>query len=494
MVTSHSSTKDFLEAALRYVEPSGRMFAGLRTSQTIKPTSLPMADIERAVAMGKFERLDERLNAAVRRHHVLSEGMHGVNVFAVPEMKGRRRLITEPHLNCVLNKFELPKVAHPTRLARREALRTARYMLQMDFEAFYDAIPLPQSLRDFFLFRGKDHNYYRLCTLPTGASFSVAVGQAVTWTIVDIDTPVKVFTMIDNMLVAAEAGQEEEFLLAVRRILARIGKANLLTSPDRNELEAMSDDEPLRLAQGLTTFIGEKFEWSGRERVVRNSVKTVAKLRLALPTLTPPTRRQTDDPSPGFTCRSFVALVSLVMYAHHTTQMNPANTFTLLRAYRGVCSHVARGHDWDDPLPYLHPAAHAALIDIGWKLADNEWWHIGRTWQPTYENADYDLIVVTDASRGGWGAIVADQRCHEVHTYQQRWTPDQRQEVLRARSTVMQNPFRAKHSAHAEPYAAELMLRQLDAEGRLTPRTRVAMVTDHNAIVVAQRRLNGYCR
>jgi len=56
----------------------------------------------------------------------------------------------------------------------------------------------------------------------------------------------------------------------------------------------------------------------------------------------------------------------------------------------------------------------------------------------------------------------------------------------------MQNPFRAKHSAHAEPYAAELMLRQLDAEGRLTPGTRVAMVTDHNAIVVAQRRLNGY--
>jgi len=141
--------------------------------------------------------------------------MRGVNVFAVPEMKGRRRLITEPHLNCVLNKFVLPKVTHPTRLARREALRTARYMLQLDFKAFYDTIPLPASLRDLFVFRRKDHNYYRLRTLPTGASFSVAVGRAVTWTIVDVDAPVKLFTMIDNMLIAPEDGKEADFVHTV---------------------------------------------------------------------------------------------------------------------------------------------------------------------------------------------------------------------------------------------------------------------------------------
>jgi len=66
--------------------------------------------------------------------------------------------------------------------------------------------------------------------------------------------------------------------------------------------------------------------------MVRNSVKTVAKLRLALPRLTPTRANAEDDPLPTFTCRSFVALVSLIMYARHTTQMNPAYAFVLLRA------------------------------------------------------------------------------------------------------------------------------------------------------------------
>jgi hypothetical protein len=62
-------------------------------------------------------------------------------------------------------------------------------MLQLDFGAFYDDIPLPEDLRDLFsFFRTRKGNMYRLATLPTGARWSIAAGQAETWIIVDVDT------------------------------------------------------------------------------------------------------------------------------------------------------------------------------------------------------------------------------------------------------------------------------------------------------------------
>lgn len=159
---------------------------------------------------------------------VLPDGVHGVNAFAVPEMKGRRRLITEPLLNSVIAKHEIPRVEYATRLGRRQKLRSAAFMLQIDFEAYYDAIPIPETLRNMFVFKTQSAHgtFFRLRTLPTGARWSVAVGQSITRTIVDIETPVTVLTMIDNILIAAREDQETELVSAVRQILTRIRAAN----------------------------------------------------------------------------------------------------------------------------------------------------------------------------------------------------------------------------------------------------------------------------
>nr|CAJ2465746.1 unnamed protein product [Leishmania braziliensis] len=250
MPTKRASTKRFLQRIQCFLDPS--FYDGLRTSRTIKKCVLTTAEIQQAVEMGKFEPCPiSDIGAQVQ----LPEGMHGVNVFTVPELKGRRRLITEPLLNRVIPKHHVPRVHYDTRLGRRQRLRYARYMLQIDFEAYYDAIPIAATLRNKFVFRARhDGRYYRLRTLPTGARWSVAVGQAVTWTIVDIDTPVTITTLIDNILVAAREGQEREFVLAVRTVVARIKAANLMTSPNRDELEAMSDEEILQLASANTVF------------------------------------------------------------------------------------------------------------------------------------------------------------------------------------------------------------------------------------------------
>eukprot|EP00796_Vickermania_ingenoplastis_P006401 gene6401-gene4885 len=92
----------------------------------------------------------------------------------------------------------------------------------------------------------------------------------------------------------------------------------------------------------------EEYAWFEGERWIRNSIKTVAKLGLALQ-------------AERFSCRSFVSLVSLELYALHTTRMNPASAFQLLRAYRGVYRMVTEGVDWDSELPYLDARVHAKM-------------------------------------------------------------------------------------------------------------------------------------
>lgn len=471
--TTKDATKTHLRDSWRFMDPA--IFGGLQTSRTLRSTQLSQRDIDEAVAMGKFERCDSQAFSGSK----LPDGWHGVNVFTVPELKGRRRLITEPLLNAVIDTKEIPKVSYPSRLARRQSLRHATYMLQIDFEAFYDAIPIPEAIRNLFVFR-KGNAHYRLCTLPTGARWSVAVGQAITWNIVDIDSPVILHTMIDNIMIAARLGEEAEFIRAVRTIVERIGAANLMTSPDRGELERWTDEEILANAVENNTFIGEEYTWNGTERLVRNSIKTVAKLGLAMK-------------AKSFSCRSFVSLVSLILYALHTTRLNPASAFQLLRAYRGVYRAVNEGLDWDSELRYIDPGVYDKMIEIGTSLKENRWWNIADEVRPTYEESYFHHVVVTDASYAGWGAYMRCNSTGVVTACQQKW---ERGEVFNRtpydlEMTRKSGFFDAHHSAHAEPRAAQLALRQLERMG-IADGSRIALITDHFAIAHAQRRTNGF--
>eukprot|EP00796_Vickermania_ingenoplastis_P007534 gene7534-biopygen5122 len=97
-------------------------------------------DVSRAVEWGNVGRCPWTVHCCV----------HGLNLFTVFEAKGRRRTISELHLNKVLKKYELPLNSRTSRLQRRQKLRPARYMLHVDFEAFYDAMPLPENCTLFF--------------------------------------------------------------------------------------------------------------------------------------------------------------------------------------------------------------------------------------------------------------------------------------------------------------------------------------------------------
>eukprot|EP00796_Vickermania_ingenoplastis_P000437 gene437-biopygen365 len=106
-------------------------FSNMYTSRTIKAIALSTQDVQRAVQMHKFELCPPGTIWGT----TLPQTVHAVKVFTVPELKGRRRLITEPLLNGVIDESTIPRLAYPSRLTIRESLRHAKYMLQLDFEA-----------------------------------------------------------------------------------------------------------------------------------------------------------------------------------------------------------------------------------------------------------------------------------------------------------------------------------------------------------------------
>jgi hypothetical protein len=81
----------------------------------------------------------------------LSTDRHSVAVFWVAEHKGRRGMITQLALNGPVSKETVPRTFRPSRLSVRQNLNSARYMVQTDFDAFYDAIPLPETVRTCFV-------------------------------------------------------------------------------------------------------------------------------------------------------------------------------------------------------------------------------------------------------------------------------------------------------------------------------------------------------
>eukprot|EP00796_Vickermania_ingenoplastis_P003705 gene3705-biopygen2581 len=89
--TAKESTVEYLREAWRFMQPE--RYEGLMTSRDLKATQLSQAEIDEAIRMGKFEECSLPIDTGTRR---LPYGWHGVNVFTVPELKGRRRLITEP--------------------------------------------------------------------------------------------------------------------------------------------------------------------------------------------------------------------------------------------------------------------------------------------------------------------------------------------------------------------------------------------------------------
>eukprot|EP00796_Vickermania_ingenoplastis_P005109 gene5110-biopygen10096 len=142
-------------------------------------------------------------------------------------------------------------------------------------------------------------------------------------------------------------------------------------------------------------------------------------------------------------------------------------------------------------MEYLETGVRRDMQQLGREICVNKWWTIAEVRRPTYEDHDYGLICYTDASAAGWGAIVQSPEGRWVRTYQQKWIPDFVPGAQAPDHVKRSKHFSAKFSAHAEPRAVHILLKQLVKDG-VPDGTQIAVVTDHFPIVHAQKKLTGF--
>ena len=468
------------------------------TSRTIKSSKLSDKAIEARVAMGQYLETDWTS---------MPKGCHGVNAFFANEMKVdpidpkiRKRIVEESHLNdCVsadpkqaeaLGTEAIPNVRYRTRHEIRTTLKGCQYMLQIDFDAYYPSLPIgADAMRlQIVLHKGK---YYAMGVLATGARWSVCIGQALTWMIVDIDLDdyphTGIITIIDNILI--HSSDLTEFLAVVRKITDRIGAVKLQSTPPVAILAKMSDSDLAKKAMEVQVFAGEEYTWDpvSNTRLIRNSTKTAAKLLVAFDQIT----------SPNITRRKFAALTSLIQYAMHTIAVRPSAYWRFFSAHRAICSEATQTHaGWDAPITYIADSVLEQIRELVKKCASRSFLQIPQARPlPTYDDQQYDIIVWTDASKLGWASIWHFQISGKIFIMQRPWTD----QLATAASSEEEHRFRNGMSAHSEPacifHSIKSALRLHPEWFDLRPRgerLRIAMVTDHYPIPQAQRKPSGY--
>lgn len=205
----------------------------------------------------------------------------------------------------------------------------------------------------------------------------------------DIETLVIIHTIIDNSMIVLSLGLGKKFISVVHRAMERMERENLLTSPLREKIKGLTDEKLLDLAIRPNMFIGEQYMWNREQRLVRNLIKTVTKLVLAL-------RAQ------RLTHFTFVSLVSLISYVLKTTKLHPVNFFCLQRLHLGVSKWITlKSNTWDIPLPTQHPGVFLPFHEVGNQIFSNQSSCITEATCLTYGDKNYYYIAWLDASFTG---------------------------------------------------------------------------------------------
>jgi len=201
--------------------------------------------------------------------------------------KRRLRPVFEPLNNGCIDRNQLPPLTYPSRAERRREIAGARYFWQFDFAAWYDQLPLDESVQDCYVIRSREPiewegQYYTLFALtrePMGASHSAHVAQTGTWAIAEpIIRMADVYTatMIDN--VGIGSNNPRQFINAFRTFIERC-RAFGATLNDASTLP-VTDEEILARAEKKAgrheIFLGEQYLADG---TVQNTQRNVDKLR-----------------------------------------------------------------------------------------------------------------------------------------------------------------------------------------------------------------------
>ncbi len=380
---SDESLRDHILNALKWVRDE-RVYSG----RPLPPVHFPritMSDEDMAAMArgGKF--------AALREPAVCC-----VDLFWVLEInKKRRRPIANPAMNDHVSKLEL-QASHglPDTARVRAAMDAADFMIQSDFAAFYDQLPLAETVRKYFAIDADR----ALTAVPMGFRASVEVANAISLGIAMFpfeSTSGASFdrlVYIDNILLLATDVETVERMATTLK--ERIRQCDATVNNDFT-WEATTEGD----------FLGVRYDLVKKTRA--NTAKTLNKLQHIV-----------DNRQSLFnTYKEVASVYGLLFFASEVAGLGLCDYFDALTYYRRRMSAlVALGASWNaacEPIAdheranlytWLHDALHAKPRPI-----------IDRHPPP-------ELRIFTDASATGWGAVSVGPKA--IHYCSAEWSQE----------------------------------------------------------------------
>lgn len=398
-----------------------------------------------------------------------------VNMFAVPEWwKERFRSIKETHdINITCGKETLTPCVFPSKPDITSLVNDGDYVIALDFAAWYDQFKLGDEVASRMCFR---HNgkTYRLCTMAMGQRQAVAIANTATERLLDFEKQSRrTERIIDNVCFV---GAKEAVIRDAAVFIARCKEVGATVNEIDVTTATATDIEKLAVREADWGGVSLNFV----DKTVKLTAKTVEKMELSW-------ARRSE-----WTCRQYAAHVGLLFWAWGIIDLPMADFFPTLRFNSELSKRMTESQPpplypdvagaptvWPDNPAWDEPAA---IWDTVWPSLER-WTNLVITNAPraVIPAGEPDLLMLTDASRWGFGYVSYDTRTGRVQCHGEPWS----------KYMVQKYGERLGHSTFAEP---EAVIRSLchrvsaRAVDGAPPIRRIRIGTDNTVTEVAYAR------
>jgi len=336
----------------------------------------------------------------------LEETLYGdtrayVNMFTVAEyVKKRRRVIKHTKaFNALYGRDTLVGIELINILNLVKTVHDGTYSISFDFSAFFDQFEIAHKVRPYFCFPAHGR-WYRLTRLPMGMRQSNDIAHSATECIVDFEMPksVKVTSYVDNVRFIGTSLEEvieaaATFIVRCHKVRATINDVS--TTEDLQTAKAIARD----LVRTSEEFLGVEFDYINKKVAVGR--KALAKLRLLL--------SRVEDPTLRITNQNVLAIFGILFFALQVTKHMPAKRYYAIREYSELSRRIQKDPNLLSAEFKCAPSRMRFITqwmsDVANVNDETKWLTVPQVPPPDLA----DFILVTDASRWGWGAVLMNQ-------------------------------------------------------------------------------------
>ena len=350
-----------------------------------------------------------------------------VHLFKTGElMKQRNRIIKHPQMwNEVYGRDTLLGLQQAKTRELVGSVHQGRFSITLDFAAWFDQLLLEaisdgsgDHLSEWFCYYYQGE-WFKLNRLAMGMRQSVDIADTATRLLASFPLPegVRDDTYIDNMRWIGDT--VNDVVTAALTLVLRAFEAGVTINEvptalrKRDPRTGQFDTEAIRaFLQTLVTergeFLGVHYDYA--KKTVKVGKKAIAKLKLLQDLKT-----QGQD----WTHRNFLSAFGIIFFSLQATRADAAHRYYAMREYSETARRIER-----DP----------GLLETIWKCADSRAAHVAQWVQDVIDNPEYPValhpephrsnyILVVDASKWGYGAILLDMRTNQIFTWHEEWPP-----------------------------------------------------------------------